>query len=629
MQRNERQLYHQFMFKLYHSMHTISTIRKIHFLVVLILITVFGSLSAQVFQLQSSSFLGDNTSTDQVVGTRIQSDGTVVLAVNTVKLPVGITPLLLNGTTSASAGTIVRLGTDGTTLLSATKIANQLTDLALDSLDNIYVACASEGFVKLNANATTLILQKTNGSGCHRIDASSTGTIAAMYGDGIIEGKISVYSNTGNLLSEWNGKSFMQDIAISEHLQRVFYLGFKNANTADDPVQICYMICKDFSGVEKWRDYDWPGYLMDSSDGIAKENNMADTRAYRVSMGADGKLYATFEAAGGNHIFRFNPHILTQPVTVVGGDSYFNFFNTRDEHKSFFARFDPQTGDYLLGQQLCARLNNGTVPASALRVKDGEIQADENGNVYLTGSAAEGLPLTFDHPISGSYTGGGYFIAISSDFTRRLYCTRLGPKNLSTVSVRTINGTKKISIGGKDVKFFNVNPLQASLNGGTSDRVFAVYKIIPNANEPIINITTPTDNAAIIAGKQFTFNASATHTSGISRVELYKNEELLSTLSAAPYNTTVAIAATGSFLLKAVANSADGMIGTSNRVTLNVNPDAENLLLDKTIAGYSYQQGGNEVLQSYRQQNGYPMVGYSLSAMDGSRFGNCKRHESV
>ena len=35
--------------------------------------------------------------------------------------------------------------------------------------------------------------------------------------------------------------------------------------------------------------------------------NMADTRGDQITIGDDGKLYAAFEAAGGNHIFFYDP----------------------------------------------------------------------------------------------------------------------------------------------------------------------------------------------------------------------------------------------------------------------------------------------------------------------------------
>ena len=161
--------------------------------------------------------------------------------------------------------------------------------------------------------------------------------------------------------------------------------GFRNAKAFDGkrtyPVQICYLFGYDYSGEKKWSAYDW-STDRDSDRFLNKpENNMADTRGYRCSIGRDGKLYAAFEAAGGNHCFRYSSVDIMKKVGMAGGDAHHSFHNSRAEHKTVFVRMEPGTGEYLAGQQFCGRLPNGR--ANATRVKAGDIIADEHGRVCL------------------------------------------------------------------------------------------------------------------------------------------------------------------------------------------------------------------------------------------------------
>ncbi len=175
---------------------------------------------------------------------------------------------------------------------------------------------------------------------------------------------------------------------------------------------------------------------------------MADTRGYRVSVGGDGRLYAAFECAGGNHIFRYDPFDVSTRVTIVGGDRYHEFFDTRSEHKTFLAIYDADTGAYRMGQQLTGRLSSGA--GNTVRVRSGEITADESGRVYLAGTAASGLPLTFTPPDTGDYSGGAYLVVLSPDLADRLYVTRIDPGGAGhQVAARSIAGTTRIALVGE------------------------------------------------------------------------------------------------------------------------------------------------------------------------------------
>lgn len=456
------------------------------FFTVLVAVSSYLVAPAQDFTLTSSSFIGDATELDEVRGARVQSDGTMVIGAITTALPGEGNATLLNGATNDAAGTIIRLSKTGT-IISVTKVGDRVLDLDLDKDNNIYAALGNGGLVKLDPTASSLIYQQDNGGTALRIDAADDGTVAALG-----EGTVYLYSASGDPITSFSGKNFTEDVALSASLQRVFTVGFRNANSGCNPVQIAYLRAHDFTGSEVWRDYDHPATLLDNCDKDGLENNMADTRGYRVSVGEDGYLYAAFEVAGGNHIFRKHPNNLKASVTIVGGDKHHEFYNTKSEHKTFFAKYDPATGEYLQGQQFVGRLSKGG--GNAVRIKEGDIQADARGRVYIGGSAASGLPLTFAPAEAGSYTGGAWVMVMSSDFKKRLVVSRIGQGKTQAVGVRTIGEVPVLVWGGQASKEFHaLNAFQSTLAGGEKDGFYGSSNFASDSVESEPNESEPED----------------------------------------------------------------------------------------------------------------------------------------
>ena len=80
-----------------------------------------------------------------------------------------------------------------------------------------------------------------------------------------------------------------------------------------------------------------------------------------------------------------------------------------------FARFDADTGAFLLGQQLTARLPDGRGKTLTPN-QEGDIRADATGRVYLGGASASGMPLGLEPLPAGTDTGGLFLVVLSSDF---------------------------------------------------------------------------------------------------------------------------------------------------------------------------------------------------------------------
>lgn len=449
------------------------------------------------YAITTASFLGDASSTDRVRGARIQSDGTIVVAANIGSAnPGGVTPILLNGASVASRGAIIRLSADGQTVVSVTRFADQVEDVAIDNDDTIYVAAWDDGMVKLNPAATDIVDIQTPGK-VLRVDAGGSGYAAALVTSSSDpdrsdpgSGTVAVYTPSG--MNSFAGRHNTLDVCLDPTSQTVVTIGWRQARADGNPVQIAYLRGSTYDGTEKYTAYDWS--TDNGSDRFINKptNNMADTRGYRCAIGRDGKLYAAFETAGGNHIFRYSPFDIMTTVDIVGGDQWHEFYNTRSEHKTFFARYEPATGEYLLGQQFTNRLGPSKNNAgNTVRVGTGAIMADEAGRVYIGGASAAGLPMppherytakageTTFNPFPDGYLGGAWFMVMSADFQTRLYVTRLATGgDTHALDARTLDdATTRIVFAGKTKNFaetYTQNAVQEVVGGGEQDGWFAV-----------------------------------------------------------------------------------------------------------------------------------------------------------
>lgn len=432
------------------------------FTLCLLLMLLAAARATADIDFTASSYLGEAGFDDAVVGTCVQSDGTIVLAVN-----LGPAVRKKLGAEGSGAGCIVRVSPDGAKVLSAVSRASQLFDLAIDADDNLLLAAGEDGLIKASPDGLKTIWTAKPGN-VTRVDAAGDGHAAC-----IVERKIHVFDAAGKPLGSASGGQYTCDVCIDGRSKTVVQTGFRNAHAFDGkktyPVQICYVHGHAYDGKRKWTAYDWS--TERSSDRFLNKptNNMADSRGDRCSIGHDGKLYVTFQVAGGNHIFRYHPRDIMREVQLAGGDAHHQFHNSRAEHKCFFARFEPATGDFLAGQQFCGRLSSGR--ANAVVTKDGDIAADAQGRVYVVGRAAAGLPLSMN-PTSGEYTGGGFLLVMSADLKQRLLCTRTcdGRGSPHAVDVRTVAGQTRAVYAGSGMTdgMFTRNAVQPT-PGDTSD----------------------------------------------------------------------------------------------------------------------------------------------------------------
>ncbi len=431
----------------------------------------------------ASSALGG--SGDSVQGARIQADGSIVLAAN---ISVGILAEKASGE-AKGRGMVIRLAPGGTKFLSAMRLGAEVRDVALDASGNIYVALGSEGAAKLDPTGSKVLWKKETGGLCARIDAAADGVCAALNysrddDSSTGSGNVTVFAPDGSQIGSFKGRHNTLDVAIDGASKTVVTIGWKQAKAWDgkkkEPVQISHLTGRGYDGAEKFHLYDW-SVDKDAPDFINKPtNNMADTRGYRCSMGADGKLHAAFESAGGNHIFRYEPQLENGAWAEAKGkipkaDHYHAFHNSRAEHKTFIGRYEPGTGKYLAGQQFTARLSDGR--ANAVRMKDGAVAAAADSSTYISGGSAAGLPFTFAPPDTGSYNGGGFVLGLNPALDSRLFCVRFQVgAEIRALDVRNVGGKRVVVFGGVtsggDEGFWKKNAVQA--DAPTKSGFFAV-----------------------------------------------------------------------------------------------------------------------------------------------------------
>ncbi|MBD3319549.1 MAG: PKD domain-containing protein [Chitinivibrionales bacterium] len=471
------------------------------------------------YNIDVSSYFGGSGSEDAIYGSVILSDGSIVLGgVIGDKKVSGVTETLLNGATGSSAGAVVRLASDGKSVLSITRIADKVVDIAVDGSENIYCASMSGGIIILDKTASSVIHAQTFDHPVHRVDAGPSGHYAILICSStdfltqkIASVTIKVFGPSHQELGSFGGNShYTRDVCIHEPSQTIISLGFKNYSAPTDngksyPVDVPAYQGMSYSGTRK---YD--GYNYASSELNSNSSNMADARGHRCAIGKDGNLYMVFEVDGGNHVFDNDPFDVMTDVDIAGGDLYSQGSNVGTEPSLFYGRYEPSSGAYGMGQYFTTRLDNGR--GNTIRIYNGAIAADTDGTIYLAGVSASGLPMTFDP--TGGYTGGAYLVIVKSDFSQRLFSTRLSSGGTHTIALaENTDGSSKVLWAGSaknssGYSLYTRNTLQAEL-AGEQDGFFAFISETdgqPGNTPPMADfIVRP------VSGTTLEFDASATH----------------------------------------------------------------------------------------------------------------------
>jgi len=428
-------------------------------------------------------------------------------------------------------GCLLRISADGQQVLSQLRIGPQIRDMHLDGKGNIYLAAGPNGAISVAPDGVTVRpgWPKLEDIGADRIHADERGYSIVLSGSR--PGTITVFDPSGKQLTQRRGSRRTEDVAIASEHGLAYFIGYKVTRSPGQeggewrtyPVHIAYMKTFDpTNGDDRWTNYDWRGRVKLDAKKVGEEsflpenflnrptNNMADTRGCRITIGDDGKLYASFESAGGNHIFRYEPRDIMTKIgpKMAGGDSWHRFVNTAASHKGVVGRYNAKTGELLKLQQFnTLLLDKGRFPkANAFRMHDGEIHADSEGRLYLTGGAPSGLPIKYaprfgvsnDPPNFNPFpadvpSSGAYLMVMSPDFGKRLFTTRLSPKGSGhSVDSLVVDGKLRVAWGGQarlSIPSFTRNPLQPSPGWGENDGFLAMLGESTVAKTPSFNFS--------------------------------------------------------------------------------------------------------------------------------------------
>ena len=197
--------------------------------------------------------------------------------------------------------------------------------------------------------------------------------------------RVTLLDGTGNVAKFPISGGFVEDVAFEPKLGLIYVCGFDNKKGTPPgqrryPVQVAFVRALDRQGKQVWAAYGWDGQQ------VADMQLMADTRAYRLAVGGDGKLYVGGESAGGNTIWMRSSLKLEEKAALPKGDAYQQAYNTSANHITAIVRLDPKTGQSEMATLLLARLAVKGNKGNTLRMR--ALAADAQGNVYAGGPSA-------------------------------------------------------------------------------------------------------------------------------------------------------------------------------------------------------------------------------------------------
>ncbi|GAB4212266.1 MAG: hypothetical protein OHK0022_47850 [Roseiflexaceae bacterium] len=421
----------------------------------------------------TATFLG-GAGADTAKAVDIAPDGAVVLGGSFpgFTFPGVVSPTVVVG---ASSGVVLRLNSDGSAILSATRIGAEVRDLEVNNAGLIAV-CGDFGVATLPANGGAPLWSE-GARAVARCAIGADGTVAALAGTTVY-----VYSPAGQQSASWGlGVSAASDLALDSASGTVFVTGYKQDDGGSCSVlQIAFLRGYSLGGQQSWTSYDW------NKSQVGAANICADTRGERVAIGRDGKLYfaGTINGGTGASIFARDPKNINTRLDGsrnVATDSYNNATNTGSVKMTWFGRYSPADGALELGSSLLTRLSSGRGNSIAPNA----ITADEQGRVYMAGGTACCLPnrdrLTVGGAAVGSYASDeAYIVMFTPDFKTRLHWTPLaGPSPASAGSSPASGIAVRNGIAAASLTFspaagrglITLRPLQGTPGGGTDGYV--------------------------------------------------------------------------------------------------------------------------------------------------------------
>ncbi|MGK7945630.1 MAG: hypothetical protein AB4058_14295 [Microcystaceae cyanobacterium] len=328
------------------------------------------------------------------------------------------------GTTAASKGRLLRFDKEGNSILVEAVIGERIDDLVYSYNPPMLIASGNFGVVALSPSLDSvlwhdelseIIDRHGKASAMTRVDVAHNGRTVVMRA-----GKLVLFNKSGKRIGSGVVKNqFVTDVAINQAGDVVYATSFRNNRRKGVPVQIALFTAhpvmplgNEFTLDAQWRLF---GFNPDSVGA-----DMADTRLYRVTRGADDSIYIAGESAGGNSIFRWDGVTLNNPKLISRGP-YHHAYKTKSNHITYYAKVDTVNRKIERGQFVLTRLKSSA--GNAVRISNGDLKVDEYGTLYMTGAAAATMKnrnlQQINNETIGTYAGGEpYLLMISNDFQK-------------------------------------------------------------------------------------------------------------------------------------------------------------------------------------------------------------------
>jgi len=394
-----------------------------------------NQLSSRNLRVRTASYLLSTQGASQAASdVAIQSDGDILIAGRFDGTIQGVpTQYILLNASPTSAGRIVRLTNDGTSIASVTTLGNRIDGIASLSDDRIAVV-GDFGLALLSPDASQVLWQRNLAS---TTDAGQR-VKAGRQGQQIItlsNKRVTVWEAlNGSTVAEYQfGLSQttrkVNDVALDDGRNVVYVGGFdqlRNVNDNNNPVQVAFVFAYNTgdlaSNTRLWKTWNYNPATLN--------NDMADTRIYRLTLNADGsKLYALGESAGGNTIYRWDGKDLQTPTLVssgVGSSSDLWMANSAS-HISYIGEISTTDGTVVRGQ-INAAILQSQLRFNTTNARCG-IAVDTDGNVTYCGAATAHIPARTSFSIAGQRIDGGmlegyagsdpYLLALTPDMRQR------------------------------------------------------------------------------------------------------------------------------------------------------------------------------------------------------------------
>lgn len=368
----------------------------------------------------SSTYLG-GSGVDTASAVAIADDLTILVAGS---FPALTAPSAESYTLIDGPGTIIRLDSQGRSILSITRMGTVINDMEMGPSSRP-VICGDFGVAVMRPTLDAVVWRATPGV-VLRCAIGSDGTVAALVGNNVL-----IYSALGaQMISFSAGGTLAYDVAVSDESQRAIVTGYAQADGQPcGQLQIAYLRAYDYTGALAWQDYSF------TNDQAGAANLCADTRGERVTIGAEGKLYLVGSINGGTgeSVFAREPRAFDTALPDfkrVSTDSFTDPFNVGSVKTAWFGRFDPANGALEVSQTLLTRLRTNN-KGNSISIR--AIAVDNVGRVVITGDAACCIRDRDTRAIAnltvGSYESGeAFYMALSPDLrTRSVWTTFARP----------------------------------------------------------------------------------------------------------------------------------------------------------------------------------------------------------